>query len=254
MGELRAAHRALSAGSMVAGPLSTPAPAKAPSRLEIWSRVHAPIMIVACACAAVLGTPWAVGAAGTLSFAVLLVQSRSAWATQARTIWPNAVTLLRLAIVVTMGSFAHSAPGLAWAAAVGAIFALDYVDGWVARRTGGTTAFGAHFDMETDALVVLVVDLELWLRGQLGPWILTTGLLRYAYVVCVALVPPRGGEMPRSTLGRNAFGTLVTGLTVALAAPGPVGTAGAVIGTAAVTFSFARAFQWSYFQKPSAAA
>jgi hypothetical protein len=72
-------------------------------------------------------------------------------------------------------------------------------------------------------------------------------------VICVTLVPPRGGEMPRSTLGRNAFGVLVTGLAVALAAPGPVGTAGAVIGTAAVTLSFARAFQWSYFQKPPAA-
>jgi phosphatidylglycerophosphate synthase len=234
---------------MVAGPLSTPAPAKALSRFEIWSRVHAPLMLAACAGAAILRAPWPVGAAGALSVAALLVQSRSAWATDARTVLPNAVTLLRLAIVVAMGSLEHGAPGFYWAAAVGAVFALDWVDGWLARRTGGATAFGAHFDMETDALVILVVNVELWLRGQLGPWILTTGLLRYAYVVCVTLVPPRGGEMPRSTLGRNAFGMLVTGLALALAAPGPIGTAGAVIGTAAVTLSFARAFQWSYFQK-----
>jgi phosphatidylglycerophosphate synthase len=208
---------------MVAGPLSTPAPAKAPSRLETWSRVHAPLMIAACAAAAILDAPWLVGAAAVATFAVLLVQSRSEWAAEARTVVPNLVTALRLVIVVTMGSL---------------------------RRTNGTSAFGAHFDMETDALVVLVVDLELFLRGQLGVWILTTGLLRYAYVVCVALVPPRGGEMPRSTLGRNAFGALVVGLAVALASPGPVGTAGAVIGTLAVTLSFARAFQWSYSMKP----
>jgi phosphatidylglycerophosphate synthase len=207
-------------------------------------------MIAACAASAVLRIPWPVGAAAVASFGVLLVQSRSDWATEARTILPNLVTALRLAIVVTMGSLLHRAPGWYWAAAVGIIFALDYVDGWVARRTGGTSAFGAHFDMETDALVVLVVDLELFLRGQHGAWILTTGLLRYAYVVCVALFPPRGGEMPRSSLGRNAFGTLVVGLAVALALPGTVGTAGALVGTLAVTFSFARAFQWSYLVKP----
>jgi phosphatidylglycerophosphate synthase len=220
----------------------------------MWSRAHAPLMIVACACAIFLGAPWPVGAAGALSFAVLLVQGRAAWAAAARTIAPNAVTLIRLAIVVTMGSWQHGAPGLVWAAALGAIFALDYVDGWIARRADGATAFGAHFDMETDALVILVFDLELFLRGQLGAWILTTGILRYAYVVCVSLVPPRGGEMPRSTFGRNAFGLLVTGLGVALAWPGPIGTAGAVVGTAAVTLSFARAFHWSYLQKPPAAA
>jgi phosphatidylglycerophosphate synthase len=250
MGDLRAAAHALNEGAMVAGPLSTPAPAKAPSRLETWSRVHAPLMIAAGAGTALLGAPWILGAAAAASFAVLLVQSRSDWATEARTFVPNLVTALRLAIVVAMGSLRHGAPGLEWAAAVGAIFALDFVDGWLARRAHGTSAFGAHFDMETDALVVLVVDLELWLRGQLGVWILTAGLLRYAYVVLIALVPPRGGEMPRSSLGRNAFGALVIGLTVALASPGPVGTAGAVIGTLAVTLSFARSLWWSYFTKP----
>jgi phosphatidylglycerophosphate synthase len=236
---------------MVAGPLSTPAPAKAPSRLDAWTRVHAPLMIAASICAAILHAPWPVGTAALASFAALLLQSRSAWATEARTAVPNAVTALRLVIVVAMGLLQHGAPGLVWAAAVGAIFALDYVDGWLARRANGTSAFGAHFDMETDALVVLVIDLELWLRGQFAAWILTAGLLRYVYVVCVSLVPPKGGEQPRSTFGRNAFGALVTGFAVALAWPGRVGTAGAIIGTAAVSLSFARAFQWSYLHKPS---
>jgi hypothetical protein len=42
----------------------------------------------------------------------------------------------------------------------------------------------------------------------------------------------------------------VIGLCVALAWPGPFGTAFAVFGTAAVTLSFIRSFQWSYLQKP----
>src|SRR5262249_35430837 len=161
----RAAARALSWGTMVAGPLSTAAPAKAPSRLDAWTRVHAPLMIAASACAAILVAPWPVGTAALASFAFLLLQSRSDWASDPR-------TALRLVIGVAMGLLQHGASGLVWAAAVGAIFALDYVDGWLARRAHGTSAFGAHFDMETDALVILVVDLELWLRGQFGAWIL----------------------------------------------------------------------------------
>jgi hypothetical protein len=101
--------------------------------------------------------------------------------------------------------------------------------------------------METDALVVLVVDFELWMRGQFGVWILTSGLLRYVYVLSVALLPARGGEVPRSSLGRNAFGTLVLGLCVALVSPTTVGTIAAAIGSAAVTLSFVRSFYWSYF-------
>jgi hypothetical protein len=53
--------------------------------------------------------------------------------------------------------------------------------------------------------------------------------------------------VPRSKFGWRAFGTLVIGLSLALALPGPVGTVGAAIGTAAVTLSFARSFHWSYF-------
>src|SRR6185369_55212 len=105
-------------------------------------RVHAPLMIASCVAAAYLGVPWVAGAAAVASFGALLVQLRSDWATEARTVLPNLVTAVRLVIVVTMGSLLHGSSGLYWAAAVGAIFALDYADGWVARRTKGTSAFG----------------------------------------------------------------------------------------------------------------
>src|SRR5579859_2114490 len=169
-----------------------PATSRAPSLLETWSRAHAAAMLVACACGAIAGAPWPVGAAALLTFGVLLVRGREQWASDRRRIAPNAVTALRLLIVVGMAAFFHRGSGAWWTGAVISIFVLDWVDGWLARRAGATTAFGAHFDMETDALVVLVVDLELLTRGQFGAWILTTGVLRYLYVVAMALFPPRG--------------------------------------------------------------
>jgi phosphatidylglycerophosphate synthase len=206
-------------------------------------------MLLACACGAIVGAPWPVGAAALLSFGVLLVQGRAEWAGDPRRIAPNAVTALRLLIVVAMSVWFHGAPGAWWTGAVVGVFVLDWLDGWLARRAGATSAFGAHFDMETDALVVLVVDMELFARGRLGAWILTTGVLRYIYVVSIALFAPRGGEVPRSTLGRNAFGTLVTGLCVALASPTGIGTTAAAIGTLAVLLSFAHTFYWSYLRR-----
>jgi phosphatidylglycerophosphate synthase len=205
-------------------------------------------MLVACACGALLGAPWPVGAAALLSFGVLLVQERSEWAS-GRRILPNAVTALRLLVIVAMAVSFHGAPGTWWTGAVIGIFVLDWLDGWLARLVGATSAFGAHFDMETDAIVVLVVDVELFTRGRLGAWILTTGVLRYLYVVSIALFAPPGGEAPRSTLGRNAFGTLVTGLCVALASPTAVGGAAAALGTAAVLLSFVHTFYWSYLRR-----
>ena len=35
---------------------------------------------------------------------------------------------------------------------------LDGVDGWLARRSGMESAFGARFDMETDAALILVLS------------------------------------------------------------------------------------------------
>src|SRR5437763_15913940 len=129
----------------------TPAAAQARARLDAWSQLHALLMLAASVSAMALGKPWPVGAIAFGSFALLLIQSRVDWATAMRTIVPNAVTAFRLALVVVMNALLHGASGIAWTAAVGVVFALDFIDGWLARRMSGTSAFGAHLDMETDA-------------------------------------------------------------------------------------------------------
>ena len=60
--------------------------------------------------------------------------------------------------------------------------ALDGLDGWAARRAGMTSAFGARFDMEVDALLIQVLAILAWQWDKAGAWILLSGLLRYAFV------------------------------------------------------------------------
>jgi len=99
---------------------------------------------------------------------------------------PNHVTAIRALIVALLAGLiaATPLPHLAWAAVAGATVAavLDGVDGWLARRTGMITAFGARFDMEVDALLIQVLAMLAWRWGKAGPWVLMSGLLRYLFV------------------------------------------------------------------------
>src|SRR5207253_8709552 len=60
---------------------------------------------------------------------------------------------------------------------------LDGVDGWAARRLGESSAFGARFDMEVDALLIMVLSILAWRWGKAGAWVIASGLLRYLFVV-----------------------------------------------------------------------
>jgi phosphatidylglycerophosphate synthase len=59
---------------------------------------------------------------------------------------------------------------------------LDGVDGWLARRTGLTSDFGARFDMEVDALLIVVLSVLAWRYDKAGAWVLCSGLMRYVFV------------------------------------------------------------------------
>jgi len=101
----------------------------------------------------------------------------------------NRVTLLRLVLVSWLAGAAglpaaslHGA--LLWVAAALALLALllDGLDGRTARRLGLSSRFGARFDEEVDAGLILVLTLLVWRSGQVDPWVLLLGLMRYAFV------------------------------------------------------------------------
>ena len=166
--------------------------------------------------------------------------------------WANRVTLLRAtlvlpvaALLVTPGSARGS---LAWLAVVLALvaLALDGVDGAVARRTDSTTRFGARFDMELDAFLILVLAALVWTSTPLGFWVVWIGLIRYLFVLAGWLWAPLGGELPPSFRRKAICVVQVAALLVALAPVVPLSMAAGAGGLALtlLVYSFAVDVLW----------
>lgn len=108
---------------------------------------------------------------------------------------------------------------------------LDLVDGWVARRTGTATRFGARFDLEVDALLVLVLSVHV---AASTTWaVVGLGLIRYAVLVTGRALPwLRGSVVPRRW---RKVVAAVQGVALVVVASGllPVAVAGVVLVVAA---------------------
>jgi len=164
----------------------------------------------------------------------------------------NRVTLLRLAVVVMLAGLVGEAipanplasvPNAAWVIVIVATLTalLDAVDGHLARRSGLSSAFGARFDMETDAFFVLVLCALVVQAGQAGPWLLASGLMRYVFVGAARIWPWLSGPLQPSKRRQTVCVVQITTLIVCL---GPiispsVATALAAISLAMLTASFA---------------
>jgi phosphatidylglycerophosphate synthase len=212
----------------------------------VWSRGHAVVTLAAFAATALGGAAWPLSLVALLSSADLMRRGWGAFTPAGAFGWANRVTTVRFALALLLGALGPATPGWMLAAVLGVAAALDVADGFIARRYGLSSAFGAAFDIETDALLTLIAEAQLWQRGRAGAWILIPGLLRYVYVLALAIVPASAGHVRSSPFARRAFVALLVGLIAALLSDGAVATALAVVGTAAVTFSFARSFRWSY--------
>jgi len=209
--------------------------------LERLSTLNAMLLVAGSVVVAVARHPWPLGVAAVVSFGALLAGGRGRFTPAGNFGAANGVTAVRLAMVLAVTFGLHRAPALVIVAAVVVVGALDLVDGALARRYGTASPFGALFDVEVDALLVMVLCVELWQRGRFGGWILLSGLLRYAYVLTVAALPVRDPE-PRSLIGRLGFVAVLVGLAGGLVEPGTLGLMSALIGTGLVTASFGRSF------------
>lgn len=210
--------------------------------LDAWSRRHAFALIAAGTASVIARSSWVLAGVAAASFVHLIVLARGRTTDRGSFGPANAVTSVRIALVLALPAI----PSRLFGPAMLAVLVLDGLDGFVARRTGTSSEFGAHFDMESDGVLVAVTTLETWLRGRLGAWVLIAGVLRYAYVCCLWAFPSNRGEEPRSLVGRLAFLLVVLGVATAWLSDAAPATAAAALGCAIVTLSFARSFLHSY--------
>ncbi len=162
----------------------------------------------------------------------------------------NGVTLVRGALTVVLAALigARGGEALGWTVVGIAVIvaALDGVDGWLARRSNEATAFGARFDMEMDALLILVLAALLWQLDKAGVWILAAGLLRYAFVLASYPLPWMERALPPSRRRQVVCVLQIVSLIGALL-PGalpPWSSAAALVGLALLVWSFAIDVVW----------
>lgn len=121
---------------------------------------------------------------------------------------------------------------------------LDAVDGWVARRTGTSSAFGSRFDGEVDAFLILV--LSVYVAPTFGAWVLVAGLMRYAFGAAGWVMPWMRGRLTYRHWRKVVTATQGTVLTVAAAdvLPHWFSSLGLVVGLGLLSESFGRDVLW----------
>ena len=163
----------------------------------------------------------------------------------------NRVTLGRAAMVLPLAALALQpailgTAGAWWIIAVSTVaMILDSVDGWIARRTG-TTPFGARFDMELDAFLILALSVLVWQSGQAGAWVLLIGALRYLFVAAGWVWPALTAELPPSR--RRQTVCVVQGVVLLLCltpvVPSVMASVVAVVALGLLSASFAVDVRW----------
>ena len=138
-------------------------------------------------------------------------------------------------------------------AAALAALVLDGLDGRVARATGTASDFGARFDEELDALLIMVLCIHVWLLGHVGAWVLLIGAMRYAFVGGGCILPALRRPLPPSQRRRAICVLQIVALLAALAPATGTAVAAALLAAAlaALSLSFAVDVHWLLRHHPT---
>jgi phosphatidylglycerophosphate synthase len=159
-------------------------------------------------------------------------------------------------LVALVASLVVEAPTTAGAvvaiAASVAATALDGVDGWLARKQRIASAFGARFDMEIDALLILALSVLAWRHDKAGAWVIASGVLRYAFVAAGALAPWLRGALPPSRRRQTICVVQIAALTLVMlpSVQPPISSLLAASALGALTGSFLIDTVWLWQHRP----
>ncbi len=198
-------------------------------------------MLASCALFVWLAEPAAIAIAGTLGLCAMTLSARPNWTPDGRFGWANAVTWLR--ILACAALVAQGQSGVAQVLAAFAIFALDGVDGAIARATNTSSAFGAELDKECDAFFVLSVGALLYASDIAGLWVLSAGAWRYVYCLILATIKTLR-PAPRSSWARYSYSSSSCLFMLALWPQVPMAGAIAALAAGIVSASFLRSLYY----------
>jgi phosphatidylglycerophosphate synthase len=191
---------------------------------------------------------WLAGAACGLVLAAAL--TRGLWHDPlARISAASWVTLTRATLAVgvaalTASSFERDIPVATFVALASVALALDFVDGWMARRTNTMSALGARLDGEVDAFLILALSVEV--ARSVGVWVLAIGLARYLFLAAGWPFAWMRAPLPRRDWRKVVTAAQGIVLTVAVAAVLPPVATSVLVALALVLLaeSFGRDVWW----------
>ena len=167
------------------------------------------------------------------------------------------VTLTRASLAVGVAALvADSFDGPAQVTALVTLtviaLALDFVDGWIVRRTGTGSALGAQFDGEVDAFLILV--LSVYVSQSAGAWVLAIGAMRYAFLAAGWFLPWLQAPLPPRYWAKVVAAT--QGVVLAIAAsgilPSALTQALLVVALALLAESFGHGIAWLWVHRHDA--
>lgn len=134
----------------------------------------------------------------------------------------NRITLVRAGIACLIAARAIDPDPLGsperWLLAAIALAALllDGADGWAARRQNLSSTFGARFDMEVDAFVILVLATMVAKAAAVPYWVLAIGSMRYLYLAAGWVWPMLQRPVPAHLFADRRRKTVAVVQSVAL--------------------------------------
>jgi len=196
------------------------------------------------------GAGWLVGLSSGL--ALNLALARALWRDRSAALsWASWVTLIRATLAVgvaalTAASFARPVATATLVTLASIALALDFVDGWLARRTATESTLGAKLDGEVDAFLILVLSIEV--APTAGGWVILIGLARYAFLAAGWVYPWLRAPLPRRDWRKTV--TASQGVALVIAASGvpplPVSRILLAVALAMLAESFGRDVWWPW--------
>ncbi|MGZ4345562.1 MAG: CDP-alcohol phosphatidyltransferase family protein [Solirubrobacteraceae bacterium] len=166
------------------------------------------------------------------------------------------VTLARATLAVGVAalvadSFGQRPPVTLLVSLAAVALALDFVDGWVARRTRTTGILGARFDGEVDAFLILV--LSVYVARSVGVWVLVIGAARYLFLAAEWPLAWMRAPLPPRYWRKVVAATQGVVLTIAVAGvlPQALARGALVVALVLLSESFGRDVWWLRANRPA---